>query len=138
MKTRIAVASLILVLLAAGLSIYLYSRTSNTLIAEAANHLSFLSGSFIHLPSWITFVLPDVLWMAALSLTILLVWNFRIDRQSLSWYSIAWFGGMAMEFFQKLHWIGGTFDPQDIIGMSLGWLIPLTCIGLKKYIWKTN
>ena len=75
--------------------------------------------------SWYSLSMPDALWMFALSLSIILIWDFRWCRQSILWLITAICVGLLFEIAQAEHWVPGTFDPVDVFSVVIGGLAPL-------------
>ena len=143
---RIHAILLVGVSLAIGLLIYYTQRTGDLYI----NRL--LSGSFgdnflkplqssiagLSVPHHINYSLPDGLWMLALTISILLIWDFRIHRNSLIWIALAFLVGTGFECMQGLRWIEGWFDPVDMIYIMAGVLLPVSFIMIKKRLCNPN
>jgi hypothetical protein len=77
------------------------------------------------LSALITGSLADGLWMMALCLVILSIWEFKISATSISWYVIAILIGISYEVLQSTDFIYGVFDWIDIVAISIGSAIPL-------------
>ena len=77
------------------------------------------------LPHFITGSLADGLWMMALCLVIMTIWDFRITPTSISWYVIAILIGVFYEVLQSNELIQGVFDWNDIAAISIGAIFPL-------------
>ena len=77
------------------------------------------------LPIFLTGSLADGLWMMALCLVIMTIWEFRITPTSISWYVIAILTGISYEVLQSTEFIYGVFDWNDIIAILIGSTIPL-------------
>ncbi len=92
----------------------------------------------VHLPGWIIYSLPDALWMSALTLMILMVWNFRLNGKSIVWIGLAIISGFLFECLQVFHLIRGTFDPVDLVFMFLGAFLPISISLLNVKSWKTS
>lgn len=83
--------------------------------------------------------LPDGLWAYAMTASILLIWDFKINY---FWMSLIILLFISIEMLQKLHFIKGTGDINDIIVYLLSGLLSLnlnqntninkTFINLKK------
>jgi len=85
-------------------------------------------------PNWFLFGLPDFLWMFSFSLAILTIWDFRLHRHSLIWWLICVFIGLAFELLQSTSFLGGVFDPADLIWLGTGAAIPyLYAFKFSKY-----
>ncbi|MEI6266089.1 MAG: hypothetical protein WCP74_13395 [Sphingobacteriia bacterium] len=71
----------------------------------------------LHLPSWVTFHLPDGLWTFAFCSLLLILWRRRIDIESIVWLSIPLLTAVFLEFSI------GTFDIKDLLFILLGGLL---------------
>ena len=130
MKNNTKVLLLVLISLCSGLVIYATTRTEKLFLNKSL--FPFLPIkiirdfiSHIHIPQWIIYSLPDALWMLAFMLVILMIWNFRLNRKSLPWVIIALLAGLFFEIGQGFHFVQGTFDPKDLIGLFIGASIPI-------------
>ncbi len=146
MKNRIVVLFLIVIILSAGIFIYAITRSEsiylNQWMAELGNGkvLYFFQALVqnVHIPHWIIYSLPDALWMLALTMLILLIWDFKLHRKSILWIAMAIMVGILFEISQRLHIVHGTFDVIDLILMMMAALLPVSIIILKMRLWKTN
>ena len=146
MKRRLAAIFLISGLLLFGLLIYYTQRTSALVINDivdqvAGNRFRNFIQSYISVfrtPDHIIYSLPDGLWMLALTITILLIWDFRIDKKCLTWVAVAIGAGTGFECLQYLHLIDGWFDPFDLIYILAGALLPISFILIKDRLCITN
>jgi len=82
--------------------------------------------SRISIPSWVIYSLPDALWMLALTLVVMMIWDFKLNRHSIPWIGGAFCAGILFEVGQSFHMIRGTFDFIDLISISIGALIPVS------------
>jgi len=146
MKRRFFALFLVAGALVLGLLIYVTLRTDALYINAWVTELigtpakEFLAGSLIgfQIPSTIIYSLPDGLWMFAFSLFILLIWDFKIHRSSLTWITIVLVAGTGFECMQGLDWIAGWFDPFDMIFILAGTGVPVIYLLIKKRLCKTN
>jgi hypothetical protein len=72
----------------------------------------------LHLPTWMTFHLPDGLWTFSFSSLLLIVWQRRIDNESILWLSLPLVTAIVLEI------TFGTFDFQDLWFILGGGLLP--------------
>ena len=145
MKHSILVLFIVLSALCFGVLIYATTRTDALYLNQWTSHLSggalkeffqpFLST--ISIPQWIIYSLPDGLWMLALMMLMMLIWNFKLHHKSLPWLAGAFMTGILFETAQGLHWISGTFDINDIYCLCLGALLPILFTLLKPCVCKT-
>ena len=75
--------------------------------------------SGLSLPGGLVHVLPDALWMFALCIAILLIWDFKLNRTTISWILAACSIGFLLEFFQWSQFMPGTFDWFDVLAISI-------------------
>lgn len=146
MKRRLYAVLLIAGSLVLGLLIYYTQRTDQLYIndwmtkAGGAPFKEFLQSSLagIRIPARLIYSLPDGMWMLALTVSILMIWNFRINRSSLAWIAIVLAAGTGFECMQGLHWIKGWYDPIDMIFILAGTAIPVTYLMIKNRLCKPN
>jgi hypothetical protein len=140
MKNQRHPLTIAVVCLLAGAAIYFSTRSENILLNQWLAHiadgkgLQFFQGliSNVWVPDWILYSLPDALWMMALTLFILMIWDFKIHRRSLAWLTLAVVAGTGLEVLQGLHWMRGTFDVVDLLLIFLAASIPIMITLLKQ------
>ncbi|MEP6646987.1 MAG: hypothetical protein ABJC12_07850 [Saprospiraceae bacterium] len=142
MKKRIAVILLSFLFLLVGALIYSIARTPGLYINQWIDYL-FSAGTIhrlqiisqrIDLPSWLINSMPDALWMASLTLMILVIWDFKLYSKSVTWLLLALFTGLGFEILQKFGIVPGTFDFTDLIFILIGALLPVSYFYLRhKY-----
>lgn len=76
------------------------------------------------MPNILKYSLSDGLWMLALSMTIILIWEFKACRSFYVMYSLSLLAALGFEIFQINQLIPGTFDPFDCIAILIGGGIP--------------
>jgi hypothetical protein len=69
----------------------------------------------LKLPTWVIYSLPDALWVFSFTSFMFIIWNYEVNRQSISWIMIPLFCALFSEFAQALNILPGTFDITDII-----------------------
>ncbi|MBK9980885.1 MAG: hypothetical protein IPP15_00430 [Saprospiraceae bacterium] len=84
-----------------------------------------------HIPQWIIYSLPGALWMLALMLCVMMIWDFKLDSRSLPWIIGAFCVGLLFEIGQGMHCIKGTFDVIDLLFILIGASIPVLFTVLK-------
>jgi len=89
-------------------------------------------------PDWIIYSLPDALWMFALMLVIMMIWDFRLTRQSIPWIILAVIAGILFEIGQGINIIKGTFDPIDVICILICAFVPLLFTLLRSRVSNLN
>jgi hypothetical protein len=141
MKRRFAVLFLIPVLLLAGVFIYASQRSGDLYLnlwlskisdGRLFTFLQSIDGSY---PAWVVYSLPDGLWMAALIMLILVIWDFTLNCQSWLCLGLAIVFGLLMEILQSAGMVPGTFDMFDILCLCLGAVLPVfftTLMGRKE------
>ena len=75
--------------------------------------------SNLEIPNWVVYNLPDGLWSYSLMSAILLLFEIKIDRESIPWIVIALLFPISFEVGQKFNITNGTFDLLDVL-YSLG------------------
>jgi hypothetical protein len=146
MKRRLSAILLISGSLLFGLLIYYTQRTGSLVMNDVLDRTGgmsfrvFIQSSIasFQIPDHAIYSLPDGLWMLALTITILLIWDFRIHKKCLTWIAITISAGTAFEFLQYLHLIDGWFDPIDLIYMLAGAMLPVSFILIKNRLCITN
>ena len=84
----------------------------------------------IYLPAWVTYSLPDGLWVYALTAFMLIIWQNTYNRFSIIWISMGFSLGIIPELLQLAGWFPGTFDINDLSLCALA--IILAAILLSK------
>jgi hypothetical protein len=86
------------------------------------------------IPNWVKFSLPDALWLFSFTYIILLLWDFKITRQSAFWIFIAPTVGLFSEIGQLIGIISGTFDKVDLLLLILSTALPFYSVSNLKSI----
>jgi hypothetical protein len=86
------------------------------------------------IPNWVKYSLPDALWLFSFTYIILLLWDFKITRQSVLWIFLAPTVGLFSELGQLVEIIPGTFDKIDLLLLLLAAIFPLTFVSNSKSI----
>jgi hypothetical protein len=86
------------------------------------------------IPHWVKFSLPDALWLYSFTYTILLLWDFKITRQSVLWIFLAPTVGIFSEMGQLIGIIPGTFDSSDLLLLLLSASVPFYSVSNLKLI----
>lgn len=73
------------------------------------------TSSFLHPYFWIVFSLPGSLWMLSSMNLLLLIWNFKIEKQNAIWIFTPFVFAVGLEIIQGIHWTDGTFDLMDLV-----------------------
>ena len=130
-------------LLAAGsmllaLVIYVNCRQASFLFSKPLDELGLTSFLYseritdLHLPSWVAQSLPDGLWMLAFSLTITMIWEFKITRSFIIWFGIGLGLGVTYEVMQCFHFFPGTFDWIDLFSILFLGTLPFITLWVFK------
>ncbi|GHB44525.1 hypothetical protein [Mongoliitalea lutea] len=80
--------------------------------------------SEINLPEWIIYSLPDGLWIFSFTYCMLVIWDFKLTKNSFFWITIAPIIGLVSELGQLINIVPGTFDIVDLIIVTLSTAIP--------------
>jgi len=86
------------------------------------------------IPQWIIFSLPDALWLFSFTNGMLLLWNYRLTKQSCGWILLAPAIGILSEAGQAVHIVPGTFDFVDMALLLAAALTPFLINPLNKSI----
>lgn len=86
------------------------------------------------IPNWVKYSLPDALWLFSFTYIILLLWDFKINRQSVLWIFLTPTVGLFSELGQLVEIIPGTFDKIDLLLLLLAAIFPLTFVSNSKSI----
>lgn len=78
------------------------------------------------IPDWIKFSLPDALWLFSFTYTLLILWDFKINRQSAFWLFIVPTIGLFSEIGQLIGVIRGTFDKLDLMLLLTATILPFS------------
>jgi len=146
MKTRSLVLLFIFMILTGGVLIYSVTRSEsiylNQWLAQLGNgKMQDFFQALIQnaqLPQWIIYSLPDALWMMALTMLVMMIWDFNLHKKSIPWIAIAIAVGILYEIFQGFYIVRGTFDGTDLIFIFMGALLPISFIMLKLRSCKTT
>jgi|SRR5690554_48677 len=80
----------------------------------------------LSLPAWVKYSLPNALWLFSFTYLLLLIWNFKINKQSILWVFIAPVIGVAFEVGQFFKLVSGTFDINDLFLLTLAAILPFS------------
>ena len=143
MKYRLGLICVIVSLLA-GAFIYFITRSEFVYLNQWISQinegkvLSFFQNIAANdqLPFWVIYSLPDALWMFALIMAILTIWDFKLHNKSIAWLVMALAAAIMFELLQGFSYIKGTFDPVDLIMIMLSAVIPVSFILFRLRIWR--
>ena len=146
MNNRWVIVILILTSLLSGSFIYFITRSDSIYVnqwlnsIDHGNVLRTFQGLILNtqLPGWIIYSLPNGLWMLALILTIMTIWNFKVNVRSIPWIILSVASGLLFEIFQGFQLIRGTFDIKDLFWIFVAAILPLSLIILKLRSCKAN
>ena len=88
--------------------------------------------------NWIIYNSPAWIWTFSLTVLIGIIWNYKINKDSLSFLLIPSFLGMLSEIFQKTELLNGTFDFIDLFLYLIGGISGLIIIKSINYKHKFN
>lgn len=77
------------------------------------------------IPNFVKFTLSDGLWTMSFTYFLIGIWNGTKNNYIIAITSLAPVTGIALEFLQYFHLINGTFDINDILTITLFYLITL-------------
>lgn len=118
---RVKVLSWMVILpLAVGALIYLLSH--DTLILQ----FHFKESDFI-IPKIIQNYLPDFLWSFAFFNSLFLIWKEN-KKMAIIYSCASLLISFSLEFLQKVGYINGTFDINDVVVYFLGYIFSYNCI----------
>jgi hypothetical protein len=127
-----------------GATIYLLYRSENLYVfrwvaevggSSYVNSLrGYMAGSGKFLPPWVRFVLPDGLWVYALTSCLVLVWGASGGRASLFWISSGIGLSVASEICQAAGYISGTFDPLDLLASIVAFAMAMLLLPATTYV----
>lgn len=80
------------------------------------------------IPTWIKFSLPDALWLFSFTYILLILWDFKVNRQSLFWLLFAPTIGLFSEIGQLVGIVSGTFDLIDLVLLFIATVLPFFSI----------
>jgi hypothetical protein len=76
------------------------------------------------IPNWVIYSLPDALWLFSFTYLTILIWDFKISRQSIFWICLAPAVGLFSEIGQLIGVIPGTFDRVDLLLLFFAAILP--------------
>jgi hypothetical protein len=86
----------------------------------------------IKLPDILIYSIPDALWIFSFTYIMLLLWDFKISKQSIIWILIGPIIGIGSELLQYISIIPGTFDINDLILSTISAILPFSFLTFKK------
>ncbi|REG88254.1 hypothetical protein [Algoriphagus antarcticus] len=86
------------------------------------------------IPNWIKFSLPDALWLFSFTYITLIIWENKINRESVFWIFFAPMIGIFSEVGQLTGLIPGTFDKIDLILLIIATILPFKFLTKLKSI----
>lgn len=76
------------------------------------------------IPDWVKFSLPDALWLFSFTYVLLILWDFKINRQSAFWLFLVPIIGLFSEIGQSIGIISGTYDMVDLTLLLIATALP--------------
>jgi hypothetical protein len=110
------------------LSIYFLFRNPKDMflgLFEDFNHLNYKPLKLPDYLLWIDFNLPDALWLLSLFNFLKFVWHNNI-KPRIIWLVIALFCAVILEIAQKIAYLPGTFDLNDLLFYFLTFILFVT------------
>ena len=95
-----------------GTTIYAVSRPDTSILSCVG------CKRYVHLPVWITYNLPDALWLFSFLSCIQIIWS-KNSKEKLIWIFGIVAASIGTEILQRFHFIPGTFDAWDIFAYIL-------------------
>ena|SRR5687767_11825896 len=139
MKNRWIVLALIVISLCIGAFLYVSTRSESIYLNQWLSMIN--NGELIlyfqklvtnvQIPEIIIYSLPDGLWMFAMIMVILMIWDFRLHKRSMIWLFSAIGAGISFEFLQSMQIVRGTFDKMDLLLILVCAILPITFILIK-------
>jgi len=90
------------------------------------------------LQNWVIYNSPAWIWTFSLTVLLGIIWNYKINKDSLTILLIPSFLGVLSEIFQKTEFINGTFDFIDLFLYLIGGISGLLIIKSINYKHKFN
>jgi len=91
-----------------------------------------------YLQNWIIYNSPAWIWTFSLTVLLGIIWNYRVDKESILILLIPIILGVVYEISQKKEIINGTFDSVDIICYIIGGFSGIILIRLLNHKHKNN
>ena len=123
----------IVIPLTIGTTIYVFFCTSEKWIFQIIPKTSILE--FINTPSWLVHNVPDGLWAFSLTYFILMIWNSKINLYSMIFVFSSILLGTLVEFLQHFDVLKGTYDPLDLLFLTV---FGITAVILNQLINREN
>jgi len=127
--------------------IYLLTRPDSLLIFDWLNKIGLAENIAIIrsklrisdlLQNWIIYNSPAWIWTFSLTVLLGVIWNYKINKDSLIILLLPSFLGVLSEIFQKTGLINGTFDFIDLFLYLIGGISGLLIIKSINYKPKFN
>ncbi|MBK8956696.1 MAG: hypothetical protein IPM34_14240 [Saprospiraceae bacterium] len=84
------------------------------------------------LPDWFIYSAPDGLWMFSFVMSMLSIWNFKLNNTSGKWMLSAILVGLGFELLQIIYRKLGVFDFNDLFIMLVSAAFTLMFFSNKK------
>lgn len=78
------------------------------------------------IPDWVKFSLPNALWLFSFTYALLILWDFKINKQSAFWLFIVPTAGLSSEIGQSIGIISGTYDKVDLLLLLIATVLPFS------------
>ncbi len=146
-KTTIYIALFVIIPIFAGGLIYILTRPDSLLmfdwfkkigLGENIAKLRLEQNIKDLLNNWIIYNFPAWIWTFSLTVLLGIIWNYKINKESLMILLIPLILGISSEIFQKAELINGTFDFIDLLLYIIGGISGLLLIRLIYYKHRIN
>ena len=127
--TALKIVVTVILPLSIGCYLYLFSRSSNP---NFLSWVGFRTSGGLQLPYWVTYNLPDGLWLFALCNMNRFIWLTNFSGY-VTWSIITLLLAFITELFQKKKFIPGTYDTGDLIAYAIAFLLALLLFIFNQY-----
>ena len=84
------------------------------------------------IPDWVTYSLPDGIWIYSLTSLMLIIWSRDLSKFKYLWLLIGPTIAITLEFGQLLNIFSGTFDSLDLLFYFCGSGLPFLIFNQNK------
>lgn len=97
-----------------GVLIYIFSRTNNIYALKFLN----FNNKKIEIPDWVNYNLVDGIWSFSLTMLIIIIWDWQVNKNSILWILVI----LVLSLLMEIEF--GTFDWMDVLFLIIGFLLP--------------
>jgi hypothetical protein len=115
----------VMIPLIVGILIYVFFRKTSDLQIVTFWGFNGLPKAAFSIPSFLTYNLPDGLWLYAFTNAIILVWESELNSKSAVWIFMIPAIGFLTEWLQAQQWFMGTYDSIDLVTYAVAMLFAL-------------